>query len=289
MQKQTKIAPAIEAEAITHKEIIPVENQIVKSDADIDGFLVKRKEFIEKVSAICVEGKDFHVIQGKKSLAKGGAEKIASIFNWKANFHQDKETMEMLGDLKGTLVYVCTLFKMSQSWNEDRDNVGEGRGAATLQKNGGDVNKTIKMAQKSAFIDAVLRASGLSDFFTQDLEDMPREQIGQPEYTHGGNLVEKPQPVKDIPASEKQLKLIADLMHQKGFTKEDILNEGYGKLTGGKGGTASELIEFLFNAKTKVTPNGLNIPYQADPAKDLPVIQQEMTVEEKALVDQLDF
>src|SRR4030095_3163710 len=37
----------------------------------------------------------------------------------------------------------------------------------------GDVNKTLKMAQKSAQTDAVLRFAGLSEIFTQDLEDMP--------------------------------------------------------------------------------------------------------------------
>lgn len=34
------------------------------------------------------------------------------------------------------------------------------------------LNKAIKMAQKSAYVDAVIRATGMSDLFTQDLEDM---------------------------------------------------------------------------------------------------------------------
>jgi hypothetical protein len=33
------------------------------------------------------------------------------------------------------------------------------------------LNKAIKMAQKSAFVDAVIRTTGMSDLFTQDLED----------------------------------------------------------------------------------------------------------------------
>lgn len=33
------------------------------------------------------------------------------------------------------------------------------------------LNKAIKMAQKSAFVDAVIRATGMSDLFTQDIED----------------------------------------------------------------------------------------------------------------------
>jgi hypothetical protein len=138
----------------------------VALEYNIDAFLIKRSEFIEKVNAIMVDGKDYHIIQNKKSMAKGGAEKIASIFNWQAAFKKDTESLEMFGDaVKGTVAFICTLTK-------DESFIGEGRGAAMLSKNAGDPNKTIKMAQKSAFIDAVLRASGLSDFFTQDLEDM---------------------------------------------------------------------------------------------------------------------
>lgn len=229
--------------------IIAQEKQVIKSDADIDGFIELRQKFIAKVNAICIEGKDYHVIQGRKSLAKGGAEKIASIFHWTAKFEKDTESLEMLGDIKGLVAFKCTL--------HNGQFVGEGRGSALLSKNNGDANKTLKMAQKSAFIDAVLRASGLSDFFTQDLEDMPKEEIAQT--------------TKATPPSDKQLKLIADLMHQKGYTKEDILDQGFTKLTGGKEGTASELIDFLFKAKPKVNPNGL------------PVIEQEPALSQEEI------
>jgi hypothetical protein len=48
--------------------------------------------------------------------------------------------------------------------------VGEGRG--TFQaKNPDDTNKAAKMAKKRAKVDAVLDAYGLSDLFTQDIED----------------------------------------------------------------------------------------------------------------------
>lgn len=151
----------------TDTAIITQEN-----DYNIDAFLEKRAEFITKVNRIMVEGKDYHVIQGKKSLAKGGAEKIASIFGWTASFEKDSVVVEAFAKIEGLIAFVCHLEKTGIR-------IGEGRGAATLAKNSGDPNKTIKMAQKSAFIDAVLRASGLSDFFTQDLEDHP-EHLTQP-------------------------------------------------------------------------------------------------------------
>lgn len=169
MQDEKKENPA--AKQGSDKEIVAQDNQgVQQTDFDIDGYIEKRKEFITKVNVIMVEGKDFHVIQGKKSLAKGGAEKIAVIFNWQAEFKKDTDVIEAFADLKGLVAFVCNL-------SRDGKFIGQGRGAAILAKNTGDPNKTIKMAQKSGFIDAVLRASGLSDFFTQDLEDMVQNTV----------------------------------------------------------------------------------------------------------------
>ena len=51
--------------------------------------------------------------------------------------------------------------------------VAEGVGARNLSQDYGDINKTLKMAEKSAHIDATLRLAGLSEMFTQDLDDRP--------------------------------------------------------------------------------------------------------------------
>lgn len=208
-----KITPAVEAEVMeTTKEIIPQSEEKAiaeKPEMDVDGFLAKRQEFIEKVNAIMKEGKDYHVIQNKKSLAKGGAEKIASIFGWTAEFKKDTETAESFNEIKGLITFICNLSKSGNL-------VGQGRGAATLAKNGSDPNKTIKMAQKSAFVDAVIRASGMSDFFTQDLEDMNQADIGRPQQTFTPRPYQRPvqqtQEVKVIERLSSSAELaIADL------------------------------------------------------------------------------
>ena len=206
----------------------------IKPEADIDAYIELRQAFIQKVNTICVEGKDYHVIQGKKSLAKGGAEKIASIFKWAAKFDKDTESLEMLGSPVGLVAFRCTL--------QNGQVVGEGRGAASLSKNSGDANKTLKMAQKSAFIDAVLRASGLSDFFTQDLEDMAPNDIGQPQDG-------RPQNKAYFAPSDKQLETIKKNMEEKEITEAMLMDDGFPALkdlTGGASGTASELIGHLF-------------------------------------------
>lgn len=222
---------------------------VVKQTADIDGFITKRQEFIQKVSAICVEGKDYHIIKDKKkSLAKGGAEKIASIFQWNAIFEKDTESLEMLGAQPGLVAFKCTIRKGTKF-------VGEGRGAATTKGNSGDANKTLKMAQKSAFIDAILRASGLSDFFTQDLEDLDQRNIT----THQNTTV------TFYPASASQIELIKKLKTQKGYDSNEIvkalklnLNDKFSK------SDASRVINWLSSAvsKVKVTDGPLQDDWQ---------------------------
>jgi hypothetical protein len=192
----------------------------VAQEYDIDAFLEKRKEFIEKVNKIMVEGKDYHIIKNKKSMAKGGAEKIGSIFNWQASFKKDSESLEMFGEsVKGTVAFICTLTK-------DGTFIGEGRGAAMLSRNENDPNRTIKMAQKSAFIDGILRSSGLSDFYTQDLEDMNlRDDKPQNNY-NPNRQVYKPQNKKpNQPPQINAKDYILQLLNKRGYRDEELINK----------------------------------------------------------------
>lgn len=145
------------------KEIKKTETQALETQ--VDTLLDSRKYFIDKVLPILAENQDYYTIMNKKSLAKGGAEKLLTIFGFVADFQVDKETMELIKQ-DGLIAYVCNLK------NKNGDFTGQGRGADTLGRNKNDANKTIKMAQKRAFVDAVIRTTGLSDIFTQDLEDM---------------------------------------------------------------------------------------------------------------------
>lgn len=72
------------------------------------------------------------------------------------------------------------------------------------------------------------------------------EQVTEVQSTRKGSWGDKP--------SDKQLGLISKLMRDKGITIEDIIDAGfdYDNLTGGKQGTASELIDYLLKAKSKV-------------------------------------
>jgi hypothetical protein len=124
-----------------------------------------------------VEGVDFYTLrikgrETKPALSKAGSEKFLALFQLHAVFEQDTATWTMLGEPQGTLCYRCQLHTRSG------EIVGEGRGARTIQQDGGDINKAVKMGQKSACVDAILRTGALSDVFTQDLE--PGEEPAKP-------------------------------------------------------------------------------------------------------------
>jgi len=104
---------------------------------------------------------------GKSTLCKPGSEKLCGLLRLRPRFVRDVETWEMLGSEAGVVALKCELVTTSGVV------VAEGRGARHRDQDYGDVNKTVKMVQKSAQTDAVLRCAGLSEIFTQDLEDTP--------------------------------------------------------------------------------------------------------------------
>jgi hypothetical protein len=129
--------------------------------------------------------KDGSQVESKPSLFKPGSEKFVSLFHFRPTFERDDETWEMSGKTSGLFCYKCELVAGNGAI------VGEGRGSADVrEKQGWTVNNAIKIAEKRAQIDAVLRTGGLSDFFTQDIEDMVQE----PEQRRSQAPVNRPQP-----------------------------------------------------------------------------------------------
>lgn len=229
----------------------------------VDNLLAKRSYFISQVLPSFTANQDYYEVKGKKSLSKGGAEKLASIHNLSAVFQRDDETMSAFS-LKDMIAYVCTLYRGEQT-------VGQGRGCSTLSKNQGDANKTVKMAQKSSFIDAVIRSTGLSDIFTADLEDMATSQVfSRPFYEdktlRGHNtqvetetaLQQEPGALNDpfmaeeterfgfIQATDKQRNYLHRLISQRYFEPEEM-EERLNVIESLSKSEASQMIEELLN------------------------------------------
>jgi len=150
-----------------------------------------RDVLIDHIREALVEGTDFgriHVIKrdrcdrgqycdnayhfSKPSLWKAGAEKIAGILGLRVTWPTLRayEDRIIRGEAVTEILLRCELT------NAGGFIVAEGIGGRT---NDGDLNKALKMAKKSGQIDAVLNVGGLSEVFTQDLEDMDPEQLGE--------------------------------------------------------------------------------------------------------------
>ena len=184
-----------------------------------------RSALMDWVRSAMVEGVDYgkiHVVRrdkcsagkhctnpnhfSKPSLFKPGAEKICGMLGVSVHFPtlHDYEQAALHGV---SLVHVIVRCEIKDAGGRV---VADGVGARSLKQDYGDINKSLKMAEKSAHIDATLRMAGLSEVFTQDIEDM----------TNGQNMEEKTKnkgqdrvPVTSVP--EREPETISAAQHRR--------------------------------------------------------------------------
>ena len=149
-----------------------------------------RKSLIDWVREALVEGVDFgriHFVKkstcslgknctidghfAKPSLFKPGAEKILGMLGITVNWPtlNQYEQVALDGRKIESIVLRCEAITASG------EVAAEGMGARSVAQDGGDLNKALKMAKKSGMIDMTLTLGGLSEIFTQDIEDMVRK------------------------------------------------------------------------------------------------------------------
>jgi len=118
------------------------------------------------------EGKAYecqnHRHWSKPSLWKPGAEKICGMLMLIPRFPNlnEYEKAVLRGEDIKVIILKCELHTPAGFV------AAEGTGARRIAQDNSDINKSLKMALKSAHIDATLRVAGLSEIFTQDIEDM---------------------------------------------------------------------------------------------------------------------
>ena len=174
----------------TVQPVTPYDWEPAEFNAALQRRSKNRKALLDWIKEALVEGVDWGKIhtfgrskcsQGKNCtnphhfskpvMFKSGAEKIAGMLGLSACFPDLPELEKSVRDgmeLK-TLLLHCELV------NGAGVPLAMGAGARSLQTDSGDVNKALKMCLKSAQIDATLRL-GLSEVFTQDLDDMPPKE-----------------------------------------------------------------------------------------------------------------
>ena len=131
-----------------------------------------RTLLMDWIRSALVEGTDYGSIPTKRgpskpSLWKPGAEKICGMLNVTVKFPtlSDYEAAALDGKKLENLIIRCELIGPGGA------TVASGVGSRSVSQDYGDLNKAMKMACKSAHIDATLRMGGLSEVFTQDLDN----------------------------------------------------------------------------------------------------------------------
>lgn len=165
----------------------------------------------------------------KPVLFKPGAEKICGMLGVTPTFPTMKEYEQMALDGK----QIASIIMRCHILSADDKVVADGIGARSVEQDYGDLNKALKMACKSGMIDATLRMAGLSEIFTQDLEDMAaRDRAANDQGEHGKEATtdqsraQAPQSNGgERVASDKQVKLIRVKLDQAGISPEDACKQ----------------------------------------------------------------
>ncbi|MGI9335755.1 MAG: hypothetical protein ACR2RL_21625 [Gammaproteobacteria bacterium] len=121
----------------------------------------------------------------KDTLFKPGAEKICGMLGLRVSYPTlpDYEQAAIGGQSIHTIILRCELLDASGNV------VAHGIGGRLVKDDYGNINKSLKMAAKSAHLDATLRCAGLSEMFTQDLDDMVPADAGP---VRGAQTAERP-------------------------------------------------------------------------------------------------
>ena len=108
----------------------------------------------------------------KPNLFKSGAEKITGMLGMTVHYPSllGYENAFVSGHDVKQIMLRCELHDAHGRV------VAEGVGARNITQDYGDINKALKMAEKSAHIDATLRLAGISEAYTQDLDTIPNQE-----------------------------------------------------------------------------------------------------------------
>lgn len=145
----------------------------------------QRSLLVEFVSNQLKKGVDYGVVPGtkSKSLFKPGAEKLRGLFGLRVETNCTDRLLDREGNF-GTVTYKAVVYRGDHkiaecegSTNSQEKKYKERRvwvdGRQTVEATPVcDIFNTLqKMAQKRAFVGAIILAVGASDFFTQDIDD----------------------------------------------------------------------------------------------------------------------
>lgn len=231
-----EVVPAGESTAVAVRSASPFDGNVVEFKQSLARRGENRSALMSWVREALVDGVDYGAIKRsngsmtKPSLRKPGAEKICGMLNVIPTFPtlKDYEQLALQGVPIDQIILRCHLLSMSG------EVLADGVGARSVKQDNGDLNKALKMACKSAHIDATLRMGGLSEVFTQDLEDMPPQSFDnqgeQQQRRPAPRQQSQGKPATQAPrssggggkATEKQVALIERRLGDAGISNQEL-------------------------------------------------------------------
>lgn len=164
----------------SHALVRTSADELVLRPTPIDALIERKEHLDEAVRKLMKEGSDFGTIPGcgpKRTLLKPGAEKACAAFGLAPKFEIDRRD---LADGHREYVIVSEVVSIASGVA-----VGQGVGSCSTMESryrfrrgvenpniADTYNTVLKIAKKRALVDAVLTTLGMSDLFTQDLEDI---------------------------------------------------------------------------------------------------------------------
>jgi hypothetical protein len=167
----------------------------------------------------------------KPALFKAGAEKITGMLGMTVHY----PTLPAYEDAFLAQADIRTIMLRCELRDAHGHVVAQGAGARQISQDYGDLNKTLKMVAKSAHIDATLRLAGLSEVFTQDLEDRPSAEgadfdgCAQPLSRPSQRPAAKAPPRQPLATTNEligveQLQDLREAIADHGFAEQRVLN-----------------------------------------------------------------
>jgi len=120
--------------------------------------------------------------RAKPSLYKAGAELLIDLLQMRDEYEVKYQQVQDIQSRKeGIKTVEAWLVKCVLRNRASGDILGEGNGVFAIGEKGMGANSAIKIAQKRAKVDAVINALGLSDLFTQDIEEGEKQPNPAPD------------------------------------------------------------------------------------------------------------
>lgn len=157
---------------VTIKATNPLDLPVAQFRESLERRKQNRAALLQWIKDSLVEGVDYGSVQTKRgpskpSLWKSGAEKVCGSLSVIPRFFLETKA-PWISDGKSPefVIMRCEIHDANGRI------IAEGYGARSIKQDNGNWNTCIKMAEKSSLINATLKCGGLSEIFTQDIEDM---------------------------------------------------------------------------------------------------------------------